>query len=395
MESKNKKTILIFVDWYLPGYKAGGPIKSISSLVNYLKNDFNFLIITSDTDFGESKPYPSLKCDTWIKIDTSTSVFYASKEFLNRKNILTLTKSIEFDLIYLNSFFSFYFSILPLFFCKRGIIRKPILIAPRGMLGTGALKLKSNKKKLFIMFSKFTCLHKHINWHATSEKESQEIRNVFGQKSDISMVPNLQYNEISHSPLILKKTEGELKLFFLSRISEKKNLLFALQLLQKINVNEHTKIQFDIYGPIEDKTYWQKCLEVINNLKSIGININYFGAIKNEEVADMIAKYHFLLLPTLNENYGHVIVESFVNGKPVIISDQTPWRDLENSNVGWDIALNNLSKFEKVINDCIEMENTKYEKMVVDTLKYSTLSCNSKNSLPSMKKMFNAAISNE
>ena len=150
MESKNKKTILIFIDWYVPGYKAGGPIKSIYSLVRYFENDFNFLVITSDTDFGETAPYPSVKSDTWVKVNNSVSVFYTSKTFLNRRNILNLMKGIKFDVIYLNSFFSFYFSLLPLLYCKLGIIKKPLLLAPRGMLGKGALKIKSGKKNLAI-----------------------------------------------------------------------------------------------------------------------------------------------------------------------------------------------------------------------------------------------------
>lgn len=44
-------------------------------------------------------------------------------------------------------------------------------------------------------------------------------------------------------------------------------------------------------------------------------------------------------MPTFNENYGHAIVESFVAGLPVVISDRTPWRNLEKINAGWDIPL--------------------------------------------------------
>jgi len=382
-----KKKILIFVDWYLPGYKAGGPIKSISSLVEYLKNDFDFLIVTSNSDFGETQPYSSVKSDVWVKINDSTSVFYASKAFLTRKNILTLIQSVQYDAVYLNSFFSFYFSLLPLHFLRKGIIKTPVLLAPRGMLGVGALKLKSGKKKLFLYISKLIGLHKNIYWHATSEQEKNEIRSVFGVKTKITTVSNLQFNLAPSQLEAAVKNKGELRLFFLSRVSEKKNLLFSLKLLSTIE--KSSPVTFDIYGPIEDQVYWNKCLPLIEELRSKGLSINYCGAIQNNKVAETIKSYHFLLLPTLNENYGHVIVESFLNGKPVIISDQTPWRNLEKSNVGWDIPLNNSSKFDSVLKACVEMDNTRYNELVKSTMEYAKKNCDSESSILETKKMFN------
>lgn len=382
-----KKKILIFVDWYLPGYKAGGPIKSISSLVEYLKNDFDFLIVTSNCDFGETQPYSSVKSNLWVKVNDSTSVFYASKDFLNRKNLLNLVQSVQYDAVYLNSFFSFNFSLLPLHFLRKGIIKTPVLLAPRGMLGAGALKLKSGKKKLFLYISKLIGLHKNICWHATSEQEKNEILTVFGAKARITTVSNLQFNLAPSRLEAADKKTGELRLFFLSRVSEKKNLLFALKLLSKIE--KSSSVTFDIYGPIEDQAYWNRCLPLMEELRSKGMSVNYCGAIQNNKVAETIKPYHFLLLPTLNENYGHVIVESFLNGKPVIISDQTPWRDLEKSKAGWDIALNNISKFDSVLKMCVEMDNASYNELVRTTMEYANKNCDPESSILETKKMFN------
>jgi len=57
IKNKKKKIVLIFVGAYTPGYKAGGPIQSIQNLVECLNNDFEFKIITSDRDIGDSKAY--------------------------------------------------------------------------------------------------------------------------------------------------------------------------------------------------------------------------------------------------------------------------------------------------------------------------------------------------
>ena len=41
-----KKKILVFIDWYLPGYRAGGPIQSIANLVNHLDDELDISIVT-------------------------------------------------------------------------------------------------------------------------------------------------------------------------------------------------------------------------------------------------------------------------------------------------------------------------------------------------------------
>ncbi|MNY40193.1 hypothetical protein D3C86_1749200 [compost metagenome] len=44
-------------------------------------------------------------------------------------------------------------------------------------------------------------------------------------------------------------------------------------------------------------------------------------------------------MPTHGENYGHAIAEALSAGTPVLISDATPWRGLQQEGVGWDIPL--------------------------------------------------------
>lgn len=395
MASTNKKTILVFIDWYVPGYKAGGPIKSVYSMVNYLKDQFNFFILTSNTDFNDLTPYSSVKSDEWIQVEQGVSVFYASRKFLNKKNILRLISSIEFDAIYLNSLFSIYFSLYPLLFYKFGKITQPVILAPRGMLGEGALKLKSGKKKIFLTLFKWMKLHKKIIWHATSEQEKQECFNIWGSKIKVETVPNLQFNDKIISSQSLEKQEGEVRLLFLSRISEKKNILFALEIVLKIKSLPGQKLIFDIYGPIENQKYWKECLALISQIRKKGHEINYLGPVQSELVPSVIAKYHFLFLPTLNENYGHVIVESFNVGRPVIISDQTPWNELEKHNVGWDINLNNSVKFESVIERCLIMPNDHYQTMVTDAKQFANTFCNSGKNIHAMKLMFENGIEND
>ena len=57
--SKNK--IIVFIDWYLPAYKAGGAITSVLNMVDLLYNHIDFYIITGDRDLNDSEPFSNIK----------------------------------------------------------------------------------------------------------------------------------------------------------------------------------------------------------------------------------------------------------------------------------------------------------------------------------------------
>ena len=114
--------------------------------------------------------------------------------------------------------------------------------------------------------------------------------------------------------------------------------------LERLNEIKDKKIKFDIYGPIEDKEYWEKCLRIIENI-SQNINVQYRGRIKHEEIFNTFSKYDLFFFPTLSENYGHVIAEALFSGVPVLISDQTPWTDINKHKAGAALPLSNKDAF--------------------------------------------------
>ena len=142
-----KKNIAVLIDWYLPGNKAGGPVKSVYSMLNVLKDEFNFFVITTNHDLGSATPYKNVESDKWVKYN-DIPVYYFSKENLKSNNLLEVINGISPDLVYLNSFWSYNFSLVPLRFKKAGKLKADIVLAPRGMLGKGAMSIKPLKKKI-------------------------------------------------------------------------------------------------------------------------------------------------------------------------------------------------------------------------------------------------------
>lgn len=372
-----KKNILIFIDWFLPGFKAGGPIKSVSNIINSLHQDFNFHIVTSDRDINDTSSYENVQLNTWLKKE-NYSIIYLTPD--NRDEWINIhLKETSYDNYYFNSLFSKYFTLKPLLILnKLANTNSKIIIAPRGMLGKGALSIKPFKKKVFLVASKILSYFQNVTWHATNQEEKNDILKKIGKESRINIASNISLNIIKEKPI--SKIQNELKLVFFSRISPKKNLLYALNLLKILE-----GISLDIYGSIEDVKYWEDCLKKI---KEHNINAHYKGEINPKDVNSTLSDYHFFIFPTLHENYGHVIVEALAAGCGLIISEDTPWRNLEKKGIGWDINLTDKEKFIQVLKLCIAIEQDEYNEIRNNCYNFVEKEINTTKEIEDTKNLF-------
>ena len=96
-----------------------------------------------------------------------------------------------------------------------------------------------------------------------------------------------------------------------------KNLDFAIAVLAAINGG----VNFNVFGPIEDRLYWADCQRLAERLPG-NVRLRYRGLVKPDEVAQVLERHHLFFLPTRGESFGHAIVESLMAGCPVLISDQ-------------------------------------------------------------------------
>jgi glycosyltransferase involved in cell wall biosynthesis len=383
--------MLVFVGYFLPGYKGGGPIRTIANMADRLSDYYTFKIITLDRDLGDIVPYPGIKQNTWNQVGEAM-VYYLNPSSISWKNFKRLMENTSYDLIYLNSFFSLNFSIKPLILRKIGVINKktPIILAPRGEFSLGAIHLKSFKKKIFLLFSKVFGLYNDIVWQASSEFEKEDIKRVMGKNKEILIAPDMPslFNE-ENIDLLSFKSSGYLKCVFLSRISPMKNLKYALELLKSVK----GQVEYNIYGPIEDKNYWNECLSIIKGLPE-NITVTYIGVLAHHDVFKVFTKHHLFLFPTLGENFGHVIIESLTAGCPVIISDRTPWKGLEMEGVGWDLPLNKPELFQKAIQQCINMDENEFRLLSRNAKEYGINKSNDDKILEANRNLFLYAVEN-
>ena len=407
-----KKRILIFIDWFSPGYKAGGPISSNANLIDHLHEQIEFFVITRNTDYCESQPYSNVKSDEWNTLPNGAHVYYISKKKLSFTQLIKIIKSISFDTVFVNGIYSLYFSLFPLIWFKY-FSKIPLIISARGMLSEQTFSSKKLKKKIYYTLARIFHIYNGVIIHATNEQEQSQIHQNLHFKGEIRIASNLPPK--AHYTLnSISKNPGELRLVSIARISPEKNTLFALNMMKElVKATEKPVIAdqfiFDLFGTIYDQAYWNECNEVLEFLKP-WIKVSWLGPIEREKVHETMQNYHFLFMPSQGENFGHSIIESLLAGRPVIISDRTPWKHLQSPHleipnpklqipyfaagtnlnfslaqqkseienlkseienlkseisfpVGWDLPLEEPTQFVKVIEFCARMSQEDFNQM--------------------------------
>lgn len=303
-----------------PGFKAGGPIKSVAEVLDELDPSISCLLITSDRDLGDTEPFPDLSGT--IVNRGRHQIFY-----LDRRNpghwfaALRLTRAATPEVLYLNSFWSPYFTLLPLLASLTGLVRpRRILIAPRGEFSPGALALKQRKKRSFLMVWSRVLRVLRPTLQASSEGEAAFIRSALPWAADSIVIQTSLGPKARHRAAA--SSDGP-RFVFVGRIARIKNVKLILEALTQVA----TPLALDLYGPVEDEAYWQECGDAMHLIPS-NITVRYRGELQPSKVQETFAGYDGFLFPTKGENFGHVIAESLSSGCPVMCADTTPWSQL-------------------------------------------------------------------
>ncbi len=350
MKPSPNPEIWIMLDYYLPSYRAGGPIQSIANLVEAFGDEFNFRIITSDRDLGSAASHPVQTC-SWTRVGKAQAM-YLPPGYRGLAAMIRVLHHGNPRVLYLNSLFSRRYSFFPMLLRRLSLVESgQVVLAPRGELSESALRIKARRKRIFLWITRIIGFYRGVLWHASTQWEKKDICRKSSEAVPVITACDLgKRTDLKDIPLRRRKPAGELRVVFLSRVCRMKNLLGALEMLRSVS----GRVQFTVYGPIEDAAYWKSCQALIPRLPA-NVNVRYAGEIPHDLVCSTLQEHDVLLLPTLGENFGHVILEALQAGCPAIISDRTAFRDLHAAGAGWDIPLENTSQFERVLQQCIDI----------------------------------------
>lgn len=381
-EKRNKKRILVAIDWFDPAYRAGGPIRSVLNLCLTFSREYDFFIFTGNTDVGSAFPLEGIEYNKWIPHTSGAMVYYSDSFKRSKKDAERILLEVDPDWIYLNSMFSVAFTLNFIIGARRQSMSHKVILAPRGMLKTSALGQKTLKKKTFLFLFRLFGLSRSIRYHATNDQEADEIRDHLGG-NDICIAPNLAVN-ISSRPLSLGKNIGELAILLVGRIHPIKNILGAIKSVSAVK----GAVELKIIGVMEDENYWQTCCEVIDKMPG-NVKITYVGEAPPAQLELFYERCHVFLLPTLGENFGHAIVEALGRGRPVLVSDNTPWNDLANSGAGWNFPVEAVASFTEALQIAVEWDQRAFEQASKSATAYLNDKLDMANAIAMYRELFN------
>jgi glycosyltransferase involved in cell wall biosynthesis len=312
--------VLVTCATFEPGFRGGGPVRSVGQIIDSVSGDMDITLVTSDRDLGSPQPYPGLS-GTRVARGRATVAYINTRNPLHWIRWIRETRRDPPSLLYLNSLWHPWFTLLPVLLHAIGLMpAHALLIAPRGELSQGALSIKARKKRMAMTFLRPVLERLNVSWHASSELEAAEIRSTF-RNAAVYVYTNLDPTALDRVVDFPPPTRSDQARFvFIGRISVKKNLDHVIDALATVRV----PASLDVFGPLEDKRYWATCQDKIAKLPN-QIHVAYRGELAPDEVPLTFSKYDAFVFPTLGENFGHVIAESLASFCPVICWDTTPW----------------------------------------------------------------------
>ena len=354
------RKLLIMASLFYPQKNGGGPPVSIMNVVQAIKGDFDIYIISQNHEVGDTKPLLGIQ-NGWNEFEFG-KVYYFPHGEKTLKNVYNVIDEINPDVIYQNSFFS-YDDVIPVLRYKKKNPKVGVVIAPRGEICENRFAGGKLKKTVYIKALKILGMLKNVYFQATGKSEFDDMTKYLGvDESSIYDINNFSYaNEKDITSI--EKVVGEAKLCYIARIQDTKNLLYAVERLKYVKGN----ITYDIYGPIENKEYYERCFAV--SLPE-NVRLHYCGFVEHDDVGKTISKYHAYYMPTIGENYGHSIVEGMLYKRPVIISNMTPWNGINAVGGGYALSLDEPKAFETVLDEFCSLNQKSFDSMCEKAKKY-------------------------
>ncbi|WP_168583425.1 glycosyltransferase [Gephyromycinifex aptenodytis] len=315
--------VLVFVPYYPPAFRGGGPIRTVSAMVAAHGDRHDFRVLTRDGDWGTTQRL-GVPADQWVPSGRAM-VWYRSPGLRGLLTALRQARRLAPEVLYLNSVFAPAETLLPLLLHRLRLLPAgQVVLAPRGELGAGALALKSAKKRALFGVSRLCGLHSDLVWHASTVREADEIRRAAPVRGTPRVVVAQNESPLPNRALRERPAPGErLRVVFLSRISPKKGLDILLAALSSSAAIP--PLDVSVYGSTDDPDYLQQCHRLADRAREQGHQVRFAGTVDPSAVLAVFAAHDLFAFPTANENFGHAIVEALCAGCPVALPDTTPW----------------------------------------------------------------------
>jgi glycosyltransferase involved in cell wall biosynthesis len=222
---------------------------------------------------------------------------------------------------------------------RRGL---PLVISLHGMLDPWALDHHPWRKRFAWALYQREGLRAASCLHVATQREAEQVRRL-GIETPVAVIRNALP---AQTPGAAKPEGAFFDLFpglrgkrialFMGRIHPVKGLDLFAQTWAEV-CREFSRWHWMIAGPSENG--YREQLERMLARLGIADTVTFAGLVEGEKKAALLSACDFLVLPSRSESFGLVALEALQSGKPVLASQGTPWRVLEESGCGWNLPV--------------------------------------------------------
>ena len=326
--------------------QAGGPANSIYWLTkNLARHGFEPIVVS--TGKGIKEPFVF---DRWSESEAGRVIYVRTRTSLLpfRQILHSLGNFYRADVVQLSSVF--YPAAFATGFAAR-LFGKKIVWSTRGELSPKALEFSRFRKKPVLWAIK-KLIGDYPVYHATCDEEAGFIRDVFGPRAEVVLIPN--YIEL---PPLMPRRAGRF-LLHIGRLHPKKaidNLLRSLVLSKKFADSD---LILKLAGTGDPPEYRGKLERLASDL-NLTKRVEFLGQVEGESKQQLLADAFWTLMPSHTENFGVVVLESLAQNTPVIAGLGSPWSVLDQAKVGFWIE-NSPENLAAKIDEIIDMPETEY-----------------------------------
>lgn len=302
--------ILHVVPTYLPATRYGGPIVSVHGLARaQAELGDQVSVATTSVDGAQDS---AVAHGVPVHLD-GVSVYYFRSRWLRRIYFAPAMRRFlraelkGFDVVHLHSVF-----LWPTNMAARECVRSgvPYVLAPRGMLVESLIAQKSAwVKRLWLrLIEGFTLRHASM-FHATSAREVSDAQAL----GVCVRNPQVIANGVEPNPLLARVEPEPPYALFLGRINWKKRIELLIDALAEV-----PGLDLKIAGNDEENLL--PTLQARIAAAGLESRVRFVGTVDGAAKQALLAQARVLVLPSLSENFGNVVLEAFNQGCPVIVA---------------------------------------------------------------------------
>ena len=325
---------------YKPAYIYGGPTMSVSKLSEEMVLAGCDVEVFATTANGPAEllaePGKTVNIDgvkvTYFKRLTKDHTHYSPDllKYMRRR-----VK--QFDVVHIHAWWNLVSVLACRIAVKAGV---PVVISPRGTLSAYSFSNRNNLSKRLIHDFLGERLLRNSFFHVTSDREKTAMEKLVASKG-VFNIPN--FIALPKDIRSATTTSGEkLKLIFFSRIEEKKGLEILFDALVNISVPYALTIAGDGEADYVNR------LKVQAENKGLSAQLNWIG-FQGDNKFDVLQQHDVMVLPSYDENFGNVVIESLSVGTAVLISKNVGlFNYVEENELGWACE-NGAESFRKLV----------------------------------------------